>query len=210
MGTFDGDPLFQSPLGADGIAGTLDDDLSLRRGSPCIDTGNEFGYPGVGVDALGQTRFVDSLGCDNGEFLDRGALERQAVDGTTIYCDSTPSSIGVSAVIGGPCTTTVSGGGFTILARPIPDGHAFLLIGDPGTPLPFGNGNLCLSGPLRRAAAAIPTGGTATFFVDPIFPPASEVLLPGATVGLQVLFRDPAAGGAGFNLSAAMRLVALP
>ncbi len=31
------DPLFRDPLGPDGIAGTLDDDLRLSPGSPCID-----------------------------------------------------------------------------------------------------------------------------------------------------------------------------
>ena len=97
----------------------------------------------------------------------------------------------------------VTGGAITISSRPIPDGRAFLLMGDPGTPLPFGNGNLCLSGQIRSIGMAIPSGGTATFLVDP-------VLLPGETVGIQVLFRDAAAGGAGFNLSSAMRLLALP
>jgi predicted outer membrane repeat protein len=33
------DPQFADPNGPDGLAGTADDDLSLRPGSPCIDTG---------------------------------------------------------------------------------------------------------------------------------------------------------------------------
>jgi predicted outer membrane repeat protein len=203
VGTFSADPLFRSPLGADGIVGTLDDDLRLQAGSPCIDSARATGYFGLGVDSRGRPRFVDSLGCDGGGVLDRGAIERQAVDGNTTYCDSTPSSTGIPAVIGGPCTVEISAGAFAVLARPIPDGRAFLMMGEPGTPLPFGNGSLCLSGRIRSVATAIPNGGTATFLADP-------VLLPGATVGLQVLFRDSAAGGAQFNLSSAMRLLALP
>jgi hypothetical protein len=36
-GNIDADPRFRDPFGKDGVLGTLDDDLSLRKGSPCID-----------------------------------------------------------------------------------------------------------------------------------------------------------------------------
>ena len=39
------DPLFMNADGADGIAGTEDDDLRLRPGSPCIDAGNNDAVP---------------------------------------------------------------------------------------------------------------------------------------------------------------------
>ena len=203
-GTVDADPLLRSPLGADGIAGTPDDDLRVLEGSPCIDTGFASVSGGLGVDALGRPRSVDSLGCDGGGVLDRGALERQVVDGTSGYCSSLPSSLGVDAVIGGPCTVTSTSGPISILARPVPDTRAFLLLGEPGPPLPFGDGNLCLAGSVQHVASSVPSGGTVEFSFDP------SALSPGDTVGLQVLFRDPAAGGAGFNLSSAMRLYAIP
>jgi hypothetical protein len=209
-GTFDADPLFRSPLGADGTAGTLDDDLRLESGSPCIDTAPLLGYVGILVDALGRPRLVDSLLCDGGGKLDRGALERGEIDGTTVYCESTSSSTGAPAEIGGPCRADPAGGALAIVAQPVPAGRAFLLLGNPGAPHPFGDGNLCLAGALRRTAPVAPSGGSVVFHLDPNSPPGSDVLLPGATVGLQVLFRDTAAGGTGFNLSSAMRLLALP
>jgi len=210
VGTFDADPLFRDPLGPDGIAGTLDDDLGLERDSPCVDTASDASYSGLGVDALGRNRFVDSLGCDGGGRLDRGAIERQVVDGTTEFCDATPSSLGVPARIGGACVVSLSDGPFRVRAQPVPDGRAFLLVGSPAPAQPFGDGSLCLSGSFVRLGPIAPIGGSAVFAVDPGAPPADSFFLPGASIGLQVLFRDPAAGGTGFNLSSAMRCVALP
>jgi len=39
-GNINADPLFVDPLGMDGIAGTVDDDLRLKPGSPCINAGD--------------------------------------------------------------------------------------------------------------------------------------------------------------------------
>ncbi len=66
-GNLDVDPLFVNPLGLDGIPGTLDDDLSLMRESPCIDAGNTLvlttrsphvDYP---LDLAGNPRASDSV-----------------------------------------------------------------------------------------------------------------------------------------------------
>ena len=69
----DADPQFESPLGVDRVAGTADDDLHVRPGSPCVDAGDNKAVP-VDVDDLnsngnrlermpfdldGQARFVD-------------------------------------------------------------------------------------------------------------------------------------------------------
>ncbi len=52
------DPLFVDPDGVDDIAGTLDDDLHLRVGSPCIDAGVDYDSdPAFDLD--GQERKVD-------------------------------------------------------------------------------------------------------------------------------------------------------
>lgn len=54
------EPLFVDPLGADGVLGTLDDDLRLRDLSPCIDAASNSAVPaGVDVDLDGLPRFVD-------------------------------------------------------------------------------------------------------------------------------------------------------
>jgi len=49
-GNFDSNPLFVDPFGPDGVAGTMDDDLTLRPGSPCVDAGDASAGPQDYVD----------------------------------------------------------------------------------------------------------------------------------------------------------------
>ena len=72
-GNIDIDPRFRDPAGADEVAGTEDDDLSLRAGSPCIDAGDNTAVPAdtddldldedllerVPLDMYGLIRFAD-------------------------------------------------------------------------------------------------------------------------------------------------------
>ena len=95
VGNIDADPLFVDPLGSDGLAGTLDDDLTPGPGSPAIDAGsNSLAAPdtmdldGDGdtreplpFDLAGNARFVDDPAVlDTGEgappIIDVGPLER--------------------------------------------------------------------------------------------------------------------------------------
>ncbi len=45
VGSFAADPRLRDPLGVDGLAGTVDDDLHLRADSPCIDAGDATRVP---------------------------------------------------------------------------------------------------------------------------------------------------------------------
>ncbi len=68
-GSIDADPRFHDPLGADGAVGTLDDDLRLSVGSPCLEGGSNASVPSsVTTDLDGLPRVV-------GEFVDMGAYE---------------------------------------------------------------------------------------------------------------------------------------
>jgi parallel beta-helix repeat protein len=49
-GNIDADPLFVDPDGPDNIAGNEDDDLHLKSGSPCIDTGTPSGAPATDLE----------------------------------------------------------------------------------------------------------------------------------------------------------------
>jgi len=70
-GNISADPLFADMDGLDGIAGTLDDDLRLSAGSPCIDAGNNQiildpdndGITTISLlsDISGKIRYVDDL-----------------------------------------------------------------------------------------------------------------------------------------------------
>ncbi len=78
------DPLLRDAPGADGLPGTLDDDLALGGGSPCVDAGDSTALPaGSDYDALGGLRVVDDpnaadVGIANvdGVVVDIGGLER--------------------------------------------------------------------------------------------------------------------------------------
>ncbi len=82
------DPFFIAPDGPDLIPGTLDDNLRLQTGSPCIDAGNNtLVPPNIITDADGNPRFVDDPGspdcpqapgaCGLPPIVDMGAYEFQ-------------------------------------------------------------------------------------------------------------------------------------
>lgn len=93
-GNIDSDPRFRNPFGPDGVLGTLDDDLRLKRNSPCIDAADTVelhrgpawanailvGYP---TDIRGEPRAVDApnrpdVGVASlGQTVDMGAFEYQ-------------------------------------------------------------------------------------------------------------------------------------
>ena len=49
-GNINADPLFVDPDGPDYIPGNQDDDLHLKSGSPCIDTGTATGAPDTDLE----------------------------------------------------------------------------------------------------------------------------------------------------------------
>ncbi len=80
-GNIDADPLFVDAAGADGAPGTLDDDLHLQPGSPCIDAGVPKPPMGLSpVDFEGQRRSVDADG-DGLAMPDMGVYEAAGVLG---------------------------------------------------------------------------------------------------------------------------------
>ncbi|MHC4696534.1 MAG: right-handed parallel beta-helix repeat-containing protein [Planctomycetota bacterium] len=80
IGNIDIDPLFVDADGDDDVPGTLDDDLRLSSGSPCIDAGDNSVLSNCARDLDGNIRFMDDLGTpDSGSgtapILDMGAYE---------------------------------------------------------------------------------------------------------------------------------------
>ena len=58
-GNINADPLFADAAGVDNTVGTLDDDLRLTAGSPCIDAGDSGAVPvGITTDLGGLLRFI--------------------------------------------------------------------------------------------------------------------------------------------------------
>jgi predicted outer membrane repeat protein len=107
FGNLGSNPLFVDPDGADGVLGTLDDDLHLGTGSPAIDSGITAAVGGdttdldqdssIGEylphDIDGMPRFADDAaapngGCGAGAPVDRGAFERPGTPGTPVRGDA--------------------------------------------------------------------------------------------------------------------------
>jgi hypothetical protein len=76
--------------------------------------------------------------------------------------------------------------------------------------VPFGDGFRCVTNPVHRLVPpqAFDGGGGALRHLDFTQPPADAgpgQIVAGSTWYLQAWYRDPAAGGAGFNLSDGLR-----
>ncbi|HEY3322160.1 MAG TPA: Ig-like domain-containing protein [Planctomycetota bacterium] len=99
-GNISSDPLFVNPLGADGIAGTEDDDLRLKPRSPCIDAGSNAAVrSGVTTDLDGNPRFVDDpavadTGSGSSPVVDMGAYEKQNRSALIFYVDASAPPLG--------------------------------------------------------------------------------------------------------------------
>jgi len=118
------------------------------------------------------------------------------------YCTSTPNSTGQPgslAAIGSRSSTST----MTLVGANLPQGVAWFFDGPRDTQFPFGNGFLCVSGPYTRIAPRIvnASGSAATTL---------NGMPAGTTRCFQVFYQDPTAGGAGFNLTSAVRVVFTP
>ena len=82
-----------------------------------------------------------------------------------------------------------------------PNRSGLFFFGPAQAQVPFGNGWRCVAHPIRRFPVIFADGaGTASFAIDYATAPADR-FEAGARWYLQFWYRDPAAGGATFNLS---------
>ena len=119
--------------------------------------------------------------------------------GWTNYCTSTPNSTGAAAVIGGVGSNLVADDSFQVFSGPIPSGGlGIFFVGDDDQEVPFGNGFLCVSPPVTRlgVAQADPLG-----FASKNVSPVNLGYAPLDVAHFQYWYRNPAGGGAQFNLS---------
>jgi len=159
---------------------------------------------GSGVDVAGGTVLAGAHYHDAGAGAWSGAayvydLERLG----TSYCVHTASSLGVPATLGAFGSDSVGTNALTLRAEPVPDQPGLFFFGQVQAQLPFGNGFLCIGPPqVRIEPPLVPVSGVATRSVDLAF----FGIVPG-TYDFQYWFRDPAAGGAFFNLADAVEVV---
>jgi outer membrane protein assembly factor BamB len=130
-----------------------------------------------------------------------------AVDGPGVnYCAASPNSTSQPSLIAALGSPSVSDDYLTLSATNAPPGQpAIFFAGANAASLPFGDGVLCATGTIIRLNPIVAeSGGLFTKSVD--LATHGAVLSGMGTTHFQCWYRDPAAGGAGFNLSDGLAL----
>ena len=125
------------------------------------------------------------------------------------YCSTSPNSVGTGAVMSWQGTPSLVTDDFYLMATGCPPGQFLVYFyGGARIASPFGNGWRCVGsggvGIFRFRALQIGNSGTAVMKVDYSRPPAgggSGLWWPGDIWNCQGWYRDPAGGGAQFNLT---------
>jgi endonuclease/exonuclease/phosphatase family metal-dependent hydrolase len=128
------------------------------------------------------------------------------------YCIAAPNSVGPGASIAIAGSTSVAANNLLLQTQGLPPGAAGLYyFGLNAVQQPFGNGYRCVSGSVYRFSVQNADFlGTLNRAVNFTQAPAAGVLVPGSTWRFQLWYRNPAGGGAGFNLSDGVRVGLCP
>ena len=154
--------------------------------------------------------------CDFTNFWDLGVdnVRVSAGLGTMNYCIATTNSTGASAVISALGSSSVGSNVMTLSAEPVPNQPAIFFYGPEQAQVPFGNGFLCVgTGATGIARLDVETGAgnVVTHALDMTMPPTPATqITAGSTWDFQCWYRDPAAGGAFFNLSDGLEITFTP
>ncbi len=126
--------------------------------------------------------------------------------GTVSFCVTSANSVGPGALMGSNGHVSIAANAFELTAAPVPDQPGIFYFGSEKEQTAFGNGFRCVGGgqPIFRLPVELGSGQTLAHELDFGAAPADGVLLPGTTWFFQAWYRDPAAGGANFNLSDAL------
>lgn len=132
------------------------------------------------------------------------------------YCDSFPNSSGAAARMSIVGSTSISAADLELRASPLPPNRpGIFYYGAAQIALPFGNGLRCVgsggTGLQRLAIESSGAAGVLAHALDYGAPPTPlGQILPGSAWNFQAWFRDPAAGGANFDLSNGLLLLFEP
>ncbi|MCE9595652.1 MAG: hypothetical protein K8S98_15800 [Planctomycetes bacterium] len=127
---------------------------------------------------------------------------------TANYCVATPNSTGFGCSIGATGSTSIATNDFTLVVSHAPALKAGLFwYGPQSGQTPFGDGVACIGGTFFRMNPTVTTdaNGDASRHIDFVTDQLPASILPGSTWHFQFWYRDPQAGGAGFNLSDGLR-----
>lgn len=131
------------------------------------------------------------------------------------YCSANPNSTGAPASMSWNGTTRIGQNDFRIGAFGLPASTLGLFFyGQNATQQPFGNGYRCVASPLLRlgvqSASVFGDVDRAIDFTTPPFDSGPGAITAGSTHRFQFWYRNPAGGGAGFNLTDGLAVTFCP
>ena len=168
-------------------------------------TGMQFGWS---VKIAGDSFLVGAITANEGSQIYVGRVYGfRNVPRVETGCSALPNSTGTAATITFDGCPRPSLSSFRLEASPVPNEPGLFYYGRDAIELPFGDGLRCIGGPVYRLGTRLGSGGALSHDLDFANPPApAATILPGSSWWFQAWFRDPAAAGAGFNFSSAMRV----
>lgn len=128
------------------------------------------------------------------------------------YCPGAPNSVGPGAVLSSTGSTSIGNADLWLHTTGLPANQFGLhFYGPTQMDIPFGNGTRCIGPPLVRLKP-VHTGalGEMSDLIDNSLLPVGGTVVVGDTRNFQCWYRDPAAGGALFNLSNGLNVVFTP
>lgn len=126
------------------------------------------------------------------------------------FCLALANSTGQAALISATNSPSVSVGKLTLQAGPVPNGFGIFFHGSNQMQFPFGDGFLCVTGPIVRGAVISSQNNVSTYTYDNSSHQHTLQSFIGTTRYFQAWYRDPAAGGSGFNLSNGIAVTIAP
>jgi len=124
------------------------------------------------------------------------------------YCTALPNSAGTPALMAATGSVSVAANDFGLEATGVvPGAQGLFFYGKTQTMVPFGSGFRCVGNHIYRLQPMVAADGPGRsaraidFTVSPTGGPGSGAIHGGTTWNFQLWYRDPAAGGLGFNLS---------
>ena len=127
------------------------------------------------------------------------------------YCPATTNSTGAAASMHAHGGQVQSRNALFLSTDGLPpQTTAFFVFGSSPTQVPFGNGVRCVASPMVRLPVQQASAAGALAHILSLPDPAAVQLAAGGSWYFQTCYRDVAAGGAGFNSSNAVKVLACP
>lgn len=131
----------------------------------------------------------------------------------TSYCSTSPNSYDpFGAFIGYAGSTSISSNNFTLITTSVPPStNGIYYYGHNQTSSTFGNGTRCIGSPVFRLPITQANSFAETVYqINFLTPPPGGAITAGSNWNFQLWYRNPAGGGAGFNLSDGLNVTFCP